>query len=91
MVVLGVWKCFILYFSRFLPRPGLPRRHSSYSSRQACERVENSWEKNYCPLRRESAAGRHRFDRRRTRLLRDGPGKKTEIFYFYNLFSTNIV
>lgn len=66
--------CFM--FSRFLPRTGLPGRHSSHPRRQARERVEDSWQKNHRPLRREPAAGGHRPDRRGACLLRDGPGEK---------------
>lgn len=34
---------------------GLPRWYSSHQSRQACERVEDSWQENNCPLCCKSA------------------------------------
>lgn len=66
----------------FLPWPtlfaaltGVPRWDPPHQGRQACERVEDSREKNNCPLCCKSAASCYCANWRGTCLLWDGPGK----------------
>ena len=53
----------------------LPRWHPSHPSRQACERVANTWQEKHHQVRRQPAAGGHRPHRGWARLLWDGPSE----------------
>ena len=53
----------------------LPRWHPSHPSRQACERVANTWQEKHHQVRRQPAAGGHCPHRGWARLLWDGPSE----------------
>ena len=72
---------------------GVPRRHPAHPRGQARERVEVSRKEDGGAVRGEPAAGRHRPQRRRARLLRDGPSEyntPSMVYYGHLKFKTSV-
>jgi len=73
--VTSLTPCRIQFGMYFVVPLDLSGRHSSYPLWQACEWVEDTRQEDDWQMCGEHAPGRHCFDRRRTGLLRDGPGQ----------------